>query len=98
MKPIQYSSYGGPELMRLDDFEPPAPGKGEVGVRVKFAAINPIRWSPMTGHSLIWRPVRVQPSSPLRSGACSPRCARRGQAYRDESEQLHHRRPAGPRA
>jgi NADPH:quinone reductase-like Zn-dependent oxidoreductase len=44
MKRIQYSSYGGPELMRLDDFEPPAPGKGEVGVRVKFAAINPIDW------------------------------------------------------
>ena len=42
MKRIQYIGYGGPELMRVDDFELLAPGNGEVAVRVKFAAINPI--------------------------------------------------------
>ncbi|PPK46634.1 hypothetical protein B0G57_102229 [Trinickia symbiotica] len=36
MKRIQYSSYGGPELMRVEDFRLPAPGKGEVSVQVKL--------------------------------------------------------------
>jgi NADPH:quinone reductase-like Zn-dependent oxidoreductase len=44
MKRIQYSSYGGPELMRVEDFTLSAPGKGEVAVQVKFAAVNPIDW------------------------------------------------------
>jgi NADPH:quinone reductase-like Zn-dependent oxidoreductase len=41
---IQYNSYGGPDVMRVEDFELFAPGYGEVAVRVKFAAINPIDW------------------------------------------------------
>lgn len=44
MKRIQYQQYGGPEMMRLEPFEPETPGKGEVAVGVKFAAINPIDW------------------------------------------------------
>ena len=44
MKRIQYSKYGGPELMQVEVFELPAPGKGEVAARIKFAAINPIDW------------------------------------------------------
>lgn len=44
MKRIQYHSYGGPEVMRVEDFELLAPGTGEVAVWVKFAAINPIDW------------------------------------------------------
>lgn len=50
MKRIQYDKYGGPELMRIDDFELPAPGKNEVAVRIKFAAINPIDWKVRNGH------------------------------------------------
>jgi NADPH:quinone reductase-like Zn-dependent oxidoreductase len=30
--------------MRLENFEPTLPGKGEVAVKVKIAAINPIDW------------------------------------------------------
>jgi NADPH:quinone reductase-like Zn-dependent oxidoreductase len=50
MKRIQYNKYGGPELMRLEDFELTKPGKGEVAVKVKFAAINPIDWKVRSGH------------------------------------------------
>ena len=50
MKRIQYDKYGGPELMRLDDFELPAPGKSEVAVKIKFAAINPIDWKVRNGY------------------------------------------------
>ncbi|KVL13692.1 NAD(P)-dependent alcohol dehydrogenase [Burkholderia sp. MSMB1826] len=53
MKRIQYSNYGGPESMRVHDFELPAPGNGEVAVRVKFAAINPIDWKLRRGQMKI---------------------------------------------
>lgn len=47
---IQYNNYGGPESMRLEDFALAAPGKGEVAVSVKFAAINPIDWKLRNGY------------------------------------------------
>ncbi|QCP54177.1 NAD(P)-dependent alcohol dehydrogenase [Trinickia violacea] len=50
MKRIQYAEYGGPELMRLEDFELDEPRKGEVAVKVKFAAINPIDWKVRNGY------------------------------------------------
>jgi NADPH:quinone reductase-like Zn-dependent oxidoreductase len=49
MKRIQYGRYGGPELMRLEEFELAMPGKGEVAVKVKSAAINPIDWKLRNG-------------------------------------------------
>ena len=50
MKRIQYHQYGGPETMKLEDFELRAPGKGEVAVKVNFAAINPIDWKVRNGY------------------------------------------------
>jgi NADPH:quinone reductase-like Zn-dependent oxidoreductase len=50
MKRIQYRKYGGPETMQLEDFDLPTPGKGEVAVEVKFAAINPIDWKVRNGY------------------------------------------------
>ena len=49
MKRIQYNQYGGAELMRLDDFELATPGKGQVAVKIRFAAINPIDWKLRNG-------------------------------------------------
>ena len=42
MKRIQYHQYGGPEVMRLEDFEPALLGADEVLVRVRAAAANPM--------------------------------------------------------
>lgn len=53
MKRIQYGMYGGPELMRLDEFELAAPGKGQVAVKVNFAAVNPIDWKLRNGQMKI---------------------------------------------
>ena len=50
MKRIQYHEYGGPETMQLEDFELEMPGKGQVAVKVKFAAINPIDWKVRNGY------------------------------------------------
>ncbi|MFD7814877.1 NADP-dependent oxidoreductase [Streptomyces sp. NPDC059785] len=44
MQRIQYHQYGGPEVMRLEEFEPARPGAGEVLVRVRAAAANPMDW------------------------------------------------------
>ena len=49
MQRIQYHRYGGPEVMRLEEFAPPPPGPGEVGVRVKAAALNPVDWKIRNG-------------------------------------------------
>ncbi|MGR9422172.1 NAD(P)-dependent alcohol dehydrogenase [Rhizobium leguminosarum] len=50
MKRIQYHRYGGPETMQLEDFELRTPGRGEVAIKVAFAAINPIDWKVRNGH------------------------------------------------
>ena len=44
MKKIQYSRYGGPEELRLDEVAPPDPWKGQVRVQVKAASVNPMDW------------------------------------------------------
>ncbi|MHC5259569.1 NADP-dependent oxidoreductase [Streptomyces sp. UC4497] len=49
MKRIQYHQYGGPDVMRLEDFEPARPGSGEVLVRVRAAAANPMDWGIRSG-------------------------------------------------
>lgn len=49
VKRIQYRRYGGPEVMRLEDFEPGRPGPGEVLVRVRAAAANPMDWKIRNG-------------------------------------------------
>ncbi|MEU6540782.1 NADP-dependent oxidoreductase [Streptomyces sp. NPDC047000] len=42
MKRIQYHQYGGPEVMRLEEFEPAPLGADEVLVRVRAAGVNPM--------------------------------------------------------
>lgn len=44
MRRIQYHRYGGPETMRLEEFELAAPQTGQVAVTVKTASVNPIDW------------------------------------------------------
>jgi NADPH:quinone reductase-like Zn-dependent oxidoreductase len=49
MKRIQFHRYGGPEVMRLEDFEPRRPGVGQVLIRVRAAAANPYDWKIRNG-------------------------------------------------
>jgi NADPH:quinone reductase len=41
MKAIRVHSFGGPEVLKLDEVEDPIPGPGEVVIEVRAAGINP---------------------------------------------------------
>jgi NADPH:quinone reductase-like Zn-dependent oxidoreductase len=49
MKRIQYHRYGGPDLLRLEDFEPATPGPGQIRVLVRAASVNPVDWKIRSG-------------------------------------------------
>ncbi|WP_225998305.1 alcohol dehydrogenase catalytic domain-containing protein [Myceligenerans pegani] len=49
MKRIPYHQYGGPEVLRLEDFEPARPGSGDVLILVRAAAANPMDRSIRSG-------------------------------------------------
>ena len=42
MKAIQVHAFGGPEVMKLEEAKEPAPGPGQVLVRVRAAGVNPV--------------------------------------------------------
>src|SRR5438270_10031668 len=44
MKAIQYSRFGGPEVLEVVELADPHPGPGQIRVAVRAAAINPIDW------------------------------------------------------
>jgi len=49
MKRIQYHRYGGPETMRLEEFDLGEPGTGQIVVRTKAASANPVDWKIRNG-------------------------------------------------
>jgi len=42
MRAVQYSSYGGPDVLELGEAPEPHPGPGEVRIAVEVAAVNPM--------------------------------------------------------
>jgi NADPH:quinone reductase-like Zn-dependent oxidoreductase len=49
VKRVQYHHYGGPEVLRLEEFALAAPGRGQVRVRIRAAAANPMDWKIRNG-------------------------------------------------
>jgi NADPH:quinone reductase-like Zn-dependent oxidoreductase len=49
MKAVQFSQFGGPEVLELVELPDPHPGPGEVRVAVRAAGINPIDWKARSG-------------------------------------------------
>ncbi len=56
MKAIRYYRYGSPDVLRLEDVDPPAVGDQDVLVRVLAASVNPLDWHFMRGEPYLLRP------------------------------------------
>jgi len=49
MRAIQFSRYGGPEVLDIVEIDPPHPGPGEVRIRVRAAGVNASDWKRREG-------------------------------------------------
>ena len=56
MQAIVHDRYGSPDVLQLRDVETPRPDEGQVLVRVRAAALNPLDWHYMRGEPVIARP------------------------------------------
>jgi NADPH:quinone reductase-like Zn-dependent oxidoreductase len=63
MKAVQFSEFGGPEVLRVADVEEPHAGAGQVRVAVRGAGVNPIDWKVRSGAMQQFMPIEL-PSIP----------------------------------
>jgi NADPH:quinone reductase-like Zn-dependent oxidoreductase len=49
MKAIVFDRFGGPEILRVADLPTPKVGPGEILIRTRSAAVNPVDWKIMAG-------------------------------------------------
>jgi NADPH:quinone reductase-like Zn-dependent oxidoreductase len=47
---VQYSQFGGPEVLEVVELEDPHPGPGQIRVAVRAAGINPVDWKMRRGN------------------------------------------------
>jgi NADPH:quinone reductase-like Zn-dependent oxidoreductase len=57
MKAIVVHEYGGPEVLKFEDYPDPVPGRGEVLVRVAAAGVNPIDYKRRAGLTKDFYPI-----------------------------------------
>src|SRR5277367_3123096 len=57
MKAIVVHQYGGPEVLRFEEYPDPVPGLGEVLVRVAAASVNPIDYKRRAGLTKDFYPI-----------------------------------------
>ncbi|MET9661211.1 NADP-dependent oxidoreductase [Streptomyces sp. NPDC006510] len=60
---VEFTEYGGPEVLRVVDREVPGPGPGQVLVEVRAAGVNPLDWQLRSGAVAAMMPVEF-PSVP----------------------------------
>lgn len=58
MKAAVIRGYGGPERFEIREVEKPAPGPGQLLVRVRAASVNPLDWKMRKGQLRFLRPAR----------------------------------------
>ncbi len=49
MKAVVYQGFGSPDILHLQEIDKPVPGDGEVLIKVRAAAVNPLDWKLMKG-------------------------------------------------
>jgi hypothetical protein len=58
MKAIVVHEYGGPEVLKFEEFPDPVPGRGDVLVRVAAASVNPIDYKRRAGLTKDFYPMQ----------------------------------------
>jgi NADPH:quinone reductase-like Zn-dependent oxidoreductase len=58
MKAIVVHQYGGPEVLKFEDYPDPVPGEGEVLVRVAASSVNPIDYKRRAGLTKDFYPLQ----------------------------------------
>jgi NADPH:quinone reductase-like Zn-dependent oxidoreductase len=58
MKAVVVHQYGGPEVLKFEDYPDPVPGSGEVLVRVAAASVNPIDYKRRAGLTKNFYPMK----------------------------------------
>src|ERR1700721_2309118 len=58
MKAVVVHQYGGPEVLKFEDYPDPVPGPGEVLVRVAAASVNPIDYKRRAGLTKNFNPIQ----------------------------------------
>jgi NADPH:quinone reductase-like Zn-dependent oxidoreductase len=58
MKAIVVHEYGGPEVLKFEEYPDPVPGRGEVLVRVTAASVNPIDYKRRAGLTKDFYPIQ----------------------------------------
>jgi NADPH:quinone reductase-like Zn-dependent oxidoreductase len=58
MKAIVVHQYGGPEVLKFEEYPDPIPGRGEVLVRVAAASVNPIDYKRRAGLTKDFYPIK----------------------------------------
>jgi NADPH:quinone reductase-like Zn-dependent oxidoreductase len=49
MRALQFTAYGGPEVLEWAEAPEPHPGRGKIRIAVRAASVNPIDWKAFTG-------------------------------------------------
>jgi NADPH:quinone reductase-like Zn-dependent oxidoreductase len=58
MKAIVVHQYGGPEVLKFEEYPDPVPGQGEVLVRVAAASVNPLDYKRRAGLTKDYYPIK----------------------------------------
>src|SRR5580693_5997854 len=58
MKAIVVHQYGGPDVLKFEDYPDPVPGPGEVLVRVAASSVNPIDYKRRAGLTKDFYPLQ----------------------------------------
>src|SRR2546429_4524496 len=75
MKAIRVHTPGGPEALRYEEIERPAPGPGQVLVKIEAAGVNFIDVYQRTGHYKVPLPVTLGQEAAGAVRAVGPRVA-----------------------
>jgi len=58
MRALQFTTYGGPEVLKWADAPTPHAGPGQIRIAVRAASVNPIDWKMLTGAMSGGQPLR----------------------------------------